>query len=246
MEFSFNREVRNQLNEVDSRFKSGLLRSWPELNTFVNRLEGDSTWEHLPIMTLVFYHYLNIDSKLTSAMVNIFKNLYLSQSIHSWVMDDEEGQEYNQELQFSILIGDYIFGYILKLLLDNQAEKLINSFSMMMCNINEGLVRKHALLLDTEQALKEIKAPLYSTAFQTAAQLAGCNSENICARLGFDIGMAIELLHLGMNNQADQYVHSSFELLSDLKHRSASGSILERALHELHDRACAQERAAVI
>lgn len=245
MEFSFARDIRNQRNEVESRFKSGMLRTWPDLSPWLIRMEGDATWEHLPTMTLIFYQHLGVESPLASAMAGIFKNLYFAQSIHSGVKDDEEGQEYNQELQFSILIGDYIYGYVLKLLLDHQVVHLLPTFADMIADINEGLVRKHRLASDPITALQETKAPLYAAAFQTAAELSEKREADIYSKLGRDLGMAIELLHLGLNSKAHHYIHTSFEILSNyIKH--PSGGILEKAVHEMYDRSCARDRAAVI
>lgn len=247
MEFSFAREVRSQIHEMDSTFKNGLLRSWPGLNTFVKRMEGDPTWDHLPVLTLMFHHYLGVESSLATSMAGIMRNLYLAQSIHSWVKDDEEGQDYNQELQFSILIGDYMFGYILKMLLENRSDSILSTLSAMICTISEGLVRKHRFSPDPVKALKETKAPLYATAFQTAAELSGnVNDAPAFGQIGHHLGMAVELLHLGMNSEADKHVHSGFELLSAHRHRHSANSGLDKAIQELHDHSCRQGRAAVI
>ncbi len=94
--------------------------------------------------------------------------------------------------------------------------------------------------------MEEIKAPLYATAFQTAAQLAGGGQERAYYRLGHDIGMAVELLHLGINQQVDKYIHSSFEILSSLKEGNACYGVMMKVINELHDLACNQDHAAVI
>lgn len=246
MEYLFARDYRHQLNDVDRSFKTGMLKSWPEIKTYVNLLEGDTTWDHLTLMTLVFYDHLGINNRLSTVMAYIFKNLYLAQTIHCGVKDDEEGQEYNQDLQFAILIGDYTFGYIMQLLLENQAERVLSSLASMICAISEGLVRKRYQVWNPIKEIEEVKAPLYATAFQTAAQLAGCGRESSYRRLGHDMGMAVELLHLGVNSQVDRYVHSSFEILSSLKHDNALEGVMGKVINELHDLACSQDRAAVI
>ena len=246
MEYLFAHDYRHQLNEVERYFKAGMLKPWPEINTYINRLEGDTTWDHLSLMTMVFYEHLSIDQRLSTVMAYIYKNLYLAQSIHCGVKDDEEGQEYNQDLQFAILIGDYTFGYIMQLLLENKAEKVLDSLSAMICTISEGLVRKHQQAWNHIREVEEIKAPLYATAFQTAAQLAGGGQESAYYRLGHDIGMAVELLHLGINQQVDKYIHSSFEILSSLKEGNACYGVMMKVINELHDLACNQDHAAVI
>lgn len=246
MDYLFARDYRRQLIDVERNFKAGLLKSWPEIETYVNRLEGDTTWDHLALMTLVFYDHLHVDNRLSTVMAYIFKNLYLAQSIHCSIKNDEEGQEYNQDLQFAILIGDYTFGYIMQILLDHKAERVLSSLASMICTISEGLVRKYHQAWNTIKEIDQIKAPLYATAFQTAAQLAGAGKESVYYRLGHDLGMAVELLHLGVNNQVDQYVHSSYEILTSLKNGQTYKGVIERVINELHDLACSQERAAVI
>lgn len=246
MEYLFAQDYRHQLNDVERRFKTGMLKSWPEIKTYVNRLQGDTTWDHLALMTLVFYDHLQVDNRLSTVMAYIFKNLYLAQSIHCSVKNDEEGQEYNQDLQFAILIGDYTFGYIMQILLDNKAEQVLSSLASMICTISEGLVRKYHQTWNAIKEIDQIKAPLYATAFQTAAQLAGVGKESAYYHLGHDIGMAVELLHLGVNNQVDRYVHSSFEILSGLKQDHALDGIMGKVINELHELACSQDRAAVI
>lgn len=246
MEYLFARDYRHRLNEVERSFKNGMVKSWPEIKTYANRLEGDTTWDHLSLMTLVFYDHLGVNNRLSTVMAYIFKNLYLAQTIHCGVKDDEEGQEYNQDLQFAILIGDYTFGYIMQLLLENQAERVLTSLASMICTISEGLVRKRYQAWNPIREIEEVKAPLYATAFQTAAQLAECGMESSYSRVGHDIGMAVELLHLGVNNQVDRYVHSSFEILSGLKQDHALDGIMGKVINELHELACSQDRAAVI
>lgn len=246
MEYLFARDYRHQLSDVERTFKAGMLKSWPEIKTYVNRLEGDTTWDHLALMTLVFYDHLQVDNRLSTVMAYIFKNLYLAQSIHCSVKNDEEGQEYNRDLQFAILIGDYTFGYIMQILLDNKAEQVLSSLASMICTISEGLVRKYHQTWNTIKEVEQIKAPLYATAFKTAAQLSGTGMESAYYRLGHDIGMAVELLHLGVNNRVDQLVHSSFEILSSLKNGQAYEGVMGRVISELHDLACSQDQAAVI
>ena len=246
MEYLFARDYRQQLGEVERIFKTGMLKSWPEIKPYVNLLEGDTTWEHLTLMTLVFNDHLGIDDRLSTVMAYIFKNLYLAQTIHCQVKDDEEGQEYNQDLQFAILIGDYTFGYIMQLLLENRAEQVLDSLASMICAISEGLVRKRYQAWSPIKEIEEIRAPLYATAFQSAAQLAGCGMESFYHRLGHDMGMAVELLHLGVNSQVERYVRNSFEMLSSLKHDHSLGGVMGKVISELHELACSQGRAAVI
>lgn len=246
MEYLFARDYLHQLNEVERSLHAGMLKLWPEIKIHVNRLKGDTTWDHLALMTLVFYDHLHVDRRLSTVMAYIFKNLYLAQSIHCGVKNDEEGQEYNRDLQFAILIGDYTFGYIMQLLLDNKAEHVLDSLSAMICTISEGLVRKYQQPWNPIKEISEIKAPLYAAAFQTAAQLAGAGSESAYYRLGHAVGMAVELLHAGVNNQVDQYVHSSFEILSSLKNGQNYHGVIEKVINELHDLACSQDQAAVI
>ncbi len=108
--------------------------------------------------------------------------------------DDEEGQVYDQNMQFSILIGDYIFGCILKMLVEIGADHLLDVFSNTIGQMNEGMVMKHKLQTAPEQVVAKTRASLYQAAFLTAARLKDIAPDAVMwyARLGFHVGMALE------------------------------------------------------
>ena len=59
------------------------------------------------------------------------------------------------------------------------------------------------------------------------------------------MGMAVELLHLGVNSQVERYVRNSFEMLSSLKHDHSLGGVMGKVISELHELACASRRCDI-
>jgi len=249
MRYIYTRELKYELLEVEQLFRTGLAPWSLEVDRYLVRLNNDSTWQHLPGMVLSAYHFMGLDKSFSIAMANIFKNLYFAQSIHSWVRDDEEGQEYNRDLQFSILIGDYIFGHVLKLLVNIQATILLQDFLPMICTIHEGSVLKHKFAISEIGVLQKTRVPLYSTAFITAGKLARLSPERlkIYGRLGYNMGMAIELLENNHDQEADQYIHDSISLYEEFSQVQMIGpAILDRAVAEIHDIISRLNQVAVI
>lgn len=246
----FTREYQSELHDVDEIFKNGLMPWWDDVCDYLCRLEKDYTWENLPGLVLCIYRYLGLNTKISILMADIFKTVYFANTIHTFIADDEEGQEHNQELQFNILIGDYAFGRILKLLVEAKAVKMLKDFSDMMSEINEGLVLKHKLNAGQHQTIRKTKAPLYATAFFTAAKLSGVDeaSHDLYRHMGYNLGMAIELMgNPRLRAEAQVYVHKSEEIFEEInKRNNILNSTLERVIKGLHDILCTKDEIAVV
>jgi hypothetical protein len=183
-------------------------------------------------------------------MANIFKTIYFSNRIHVLVKDVKEGQKHDKELQFNILIGDFIFGRVLKLLVESNVSKLLATLSNTICEINEGLVMQYKLKAESSQAFKKTKAPLYSAVFNTAAQLSGLEGETKerYEELGYNFGMAMELCNQsGMRQEAIVYMHKT-ELIMDkfMDNYNIPDSILKKMINNLHASTYRPERVAIV
>jgi geranylgeranyl pyrophosphate synthase len=220
MEFIFTREMQDDLREVNNTFQRSLLPWWDEISIYVPEADRDLGYKLLPAMVINAYRYLGIERELTIQMANIFKTINFANIIHILAKDDEEGQIHNQELQFAILIGDYIFGRVLKLLLEADADKLLNIFATMICSINEGLVIKHTLHGGLEDVLTKTRAPLYTNAFLTAGKMAGLKPETaeIYSEIGHNLGMAVELIYIYHQEKCGRtYLYKAQSLMGQLQ-----------------------------
>ncbi len=238
--FVFSRELNKELGIIDETLRESLNSWWDEIEVFANELEADPLWKSIPEFVLLAYDYFEIERDLSIKMAVIFKMVYLTKHIHGTIKDDEEGQEYNQLLQFTILIGDYLSGLTMSLLLKNGWGELIDSFADLMIDINEGLIIKHKIAPDSGEAVEKASASLYKTIFITAARIAGVTSKSeleIANRLGTHVGMVMVLLYSNAAPQEiSKYIIQANQLFIRL---SQSGQVipgnLEMALRELTD-----------
>ncbi len=217
MVFQFTRDLSSELLDVDGVFKTSILPWWQEIETYIELIRSDHTWKTLPAIVFSIYRGTGLNREFCITMANIFKILYLSVFIHELIKDDEEGQEYNQDMQFSILIGDYMFGRILALLVEAEADMLLPALADMICEINEGMVKRYKLAASQEEFVESTRASFYKTAFLTAAYCAGKNiEEQGCFKeAGYKLGMALEFLKEEvLREEALSYLGDSEKLLS--------------------------------
>ncbi|MGS0764133.1 hypothetical protein [Syntrophomonas curvata] len=250
MNLIFTRDLKAELADLEQVFKHSLLPWWDNIDNYVNRLKNDFTWTILPPVVMSIYKYTGHNRQLSIAMSNIFRNCYLAHRIHALVKDDEEGQQHDQELQFSILIGDYLFGYVLKALVDTRADSQVDDFTQMIAEVNQGMLVKHKLNGSCEEVAEKTRAPFYATAFLTAAQLAGYDRETckVYHNMGFHFGMSVELgQDPSLKQQAQFHVHECEKLFIKLNQRdNIANSNLERAIRDLHCHFCDLGEFAVV
>lgn len=196
MVFKFTRDLSSELVDVEGLFKNSILPWWQEIQPYMESIKSDHTWKTLPSIVFTIYRSAGLNRDFCISMANIFKILYLSVFIHEAIKDDQEGQEYNQDMQFSILIGDYMFGRMLALLIEVEADMLLPAFAEMICEINEGMVKRYKLGSSQDAFVENTRVPFYKTAFLTAAHCAGKNIEEqeFYKKAGYKLGMAIEFL----------------------------------------------------
>ncbi|MEN6459885.1 MAG: hypothetical protein ABFC94_00750 [Syntrophomonas sp.] len=250
MKFLFTSEINADLLNVDKLFEQSLLPWWDEISVYNNRMKDDFTWQVLPAVVLHVYKYFGLNCQIAIAMANIFKTIYFSNGIHILVKDDKEGQKPGKEMQFAILIGDFIFGRVLKLLVESDVSNLLATLSNMICEINEGMVLQYKLEADSNQVFKKAKAPLYSAVFNTAAQLSGLEGEKkeVYKELGYNLGMTLELSNQSeFQQEAILYMHKTESTLGRFKdYYNTPDSILTRVIKNLHASICGPESIAVV
>ncbi len=187
--------LRGDAEAIDRHF-AVLLERWGErLHPYRSAVSGDFTFACLPLLVNKAFRFLGNDTDLSLAMANIFKTVYFANTINQTLRDDAEGQQHDQEMQFSILISDYIFGWVLKKLVECNAAWLLDKFAGMMAEINEGFILKHCRGAGEDIVREKTRIPLYATAFYAAGRTAGCEPESALAysRIGSELGMVMEL-----------------------------------------------------
>lgn len=225
MVFQFSRNLSDELQELDALFNKSISPWGQDMEIYMEWINRDHTWSALPPIVFSIYRGMGLNQDLSLSMANIFKILYLSVLIHESIHDDEEGQEYNQHMQFSILIGDYMFGLIMALLIDNQADMLLPLFTDLICEINEGMIRRYKLGSNRSDFIASSRASLYKSAFLTAARCAGKAKEEqgSLQQAGHNLGIAIEFLNYEeLRGEALPYLEASCSLLMTEPHNSIS------------------------
>lgn len=249
MNFAFTRELEVEIFDMEKMFKQSLQPWWGDISFLLARLQGDLSFQLMPSVAVLAYRFLDMDRRITVSMANIFKTIYFASKIHIMIKDSEEGQPQNQELQFTILIGDYIFGRVLKLLLEARADQLLDEFARMISQINEGLVIKYKLDASLQEVLFKSSIPLYATAFASAAKLKGLAPEGIkiYEQIGLNLGMALELAMAGDTLGAMDYLDQTYATIGDFKAATGEGNTsLDKLLQELQTMLTVSNSAAVI
>ena len=212
MDFMLTREMQNDLREVNETFASSLRPWWNEIAAYLPEVSKDPGFNLLPAMVVAAYKSIGLEQDLTIKMANLFKTIFMANQIHVLIKDDEEGQLHNQELQFTILIGDYIFGKILKLLLEANADRLLDMFAIMIGDINEGFITRYKFDSSFEEGLIKTRGPLYQKAFLTGARLADWPQKqaDIFGDIGYNLGMAMELIFFHeLISTGQKYLHQA-------------------------------------
>ncbi|MGI5920825.1 MAG: hypothetical protein ACOX6I_03735 [Syntrophomonadaceae bacterium] len=250
MKFLFSSEINSDLVSVDKLFKQSLFNWWDDICVYHNRIKDEFTWKVLPAVVLQVYRYFGLNHRTAIALANIFRTIYFSNCIHELIRDDDDGQQYNNDMQFTILIGDYIFGRVLKLLVESDVSCLLSTFSSMMCELDEGMILQYKLKADRNQVIKKSKAPLYAAVFDTAAQLSGLGEDSRRAyrKLGYNLGMSLELSnHACSRQEARDYIHKTELILEMVKDsHNTPDSILHKVTRNLHANICGLENVAVV
>lgn len=196
-------QLHDELNRMNWYLFESIKKWERELEPIINRLHSNRHWQALPYHTIIINRFLGSSMDDAARLGAIFRLFVLSDHVHLRVQDDEEGQLYDEELQFNILIGDLMYGSALNLLCDRGWYKLLPLLTEMIVQVNEG----HALVIsdprvDVIQIAAKEWGSYYQSAFQAAAVINDLTSEH-CLRLagiGMDLGLSITARELGLGN----------------------------------------------
>ena len=231
-------ELKEEQAQINDAFNNMLQPWWPDLSEYLGGLDNDPAWCQFDAVVLSIYKYFMAENERALDLSAVLKAVYFVKYIHGLVRDESEGQIHDRKLQFSILIGDFVFGYAFKMLLDSDSAMLIDSFSAMICDMNEGMVLEHMTDLSPTEKIQKTLAPLYEYAFLTGAVLAGCSADEKewSKKLGESLGTAVELyIRDSKKEDIAPLVAESIRLFGCLnRSRPIPGSILEKIIAELN------------
>jgi len=248
MDWGFTRGLQEELLQVEANFKTCLNPWWKEVESYYEQLQDDDTFMMLPALTLSVYRHMGHDLSTSITLATIAKIIYFSNSIHEHIKDDEEGQEPDRDLQFSILIGDYMLGQVLNILVDEQLDVLLPMFSSMMAEVNQGLIEKYKMNLDWMKGLEKSRMPIYRIVFASAARLAqaGAREEERLSVLGYHAGMTVELCkEPGFYETARSHARQAQQIFLQREYDSLS-DYLFNIIRGFNEVLCTAEQAAAI
>lgn len=214
----YNREMQHCLNELDSILNKGLQPWWNRIAMHVGSLKDDIHFSTLPLVCVAAYTVQGVERSRALAMANLFRTVYLANHIHQQVRDEAEGQECDQRLQSDILLGDYIFGHLMQLLLDAQAEEMLDDLAQLMVTINEGYIWERAGSETRENVVLKTRVSYYEVAFRTAARMGSDREVESFAEIGAAFGKALTLFS-DEGLAASVYSRLVWELMRELGQR---------------------------
>lgn len=227
MNWGLTRSFEEDLALVDKYYRNSLRPWWGEVEKHHQRLEEDTAFMVLPALAISVFRDMGNSRDTSLTIGHIIKLICLSNFIHEEVKDDDEGQTQDSEMQFSILIGDYILGQVLDIIIDQQLDSLIKMFAEMMAAVSQGLTEKYKMDLDWQEVVERSRLPLYRTVFQAAGRVAGAgsNTEVWLDSLGYNLGMAVELgKDLRFREEARRFAGRAEEMFQ-LKNDRAKSSV---------------------
>lgn len=213
------------------------LKPWAvDMEKYQKPMEKELHWTALPALTVAVNRHFANNIPRSGCIAAIFGLVLFADFIHCQVKDDSEGQEYNRDLQFSILIGDLIFGQSVKLLNSINAHELVGIITDMMCIINEAhVMRKISKGDDMQDILAREKACFYRYSFLAAARLGGCGPIEckFYEDLGYDVGMAVTLYDSGMQSASVPFLEKAKSMLSGHRSHNTDNSLIPRLLDNI-------------
>ncbi|MGE5398668.1 MAG: hypothetical protein ACM3MK_14175 [Chitinophagales bacterium] len=219
-------------------FLSENLKPWTkDLDEHARTASQDVHWVTLPWLALLINRYFGNQRIHELYLSTIFSLLYFSDHIHGKVLDDQEGQSCNQTLQFSILLGDLIFGKAIQLLLKMDEFELLPYMTSLIAHANEGHVISRKTGADDLDTIGLEKALYYKTLFLTASIIGGCSGRELklYEDIGYSLGMVITLQDRGMSAKSLPYLEKAEALLANQRRSNYDKCGLHRMIDELHD-----------
>lgn len=249
MNWGFTRGLQEDMLQVEASFKTSLNPWWAEVEGYYEQLQDDDTFVMLPALALAVYRNMGHDLSTSITLATIVKLIYFSNTIHEKVKDDEEGQKPDQDLQFSILIGDYMLGQVLNILIDKRLDTLLGLFSGMMAEVNQGLIEKYKMNLDWQEGIIKSRLPIYRIVFASAARLAraGLQEEERLAYLGYHAGMTVELCkESGFHEAARSHAQQAEKIFLQVRNDNVYCDYLYNILRGFNEVLCTADQAAAI
>ncbi|NPV92225.1 MAG: hypothetical protein HPY50_15775 [Firmicutes bacterium] len=172
-------------------------------------------------------------------MASLFNLILLAADVHGRIRDNDCG--YNaaghNNLDYPVLLGDFIYGTLLRRLCDLDCIEILPDLAGVICDINEGAMRRDELsaagggLLDYMPVIRQEYGSAFRQAARTGMWMAGeSDLEDTYSEMACYIGMAIGIEQVGMDPaMAKACRRDSLYLYSKLEY----GSVRRYAHHLL-------------
>ena len=182
------KEVKNQMAQ-EIRFKSLRLEDLIEYE--MNRLDRYL----FPSIVLTIGKIAGNNRETNISLATIFQYIFLAHSIHRLV-DKEDIKDSTR--QYSVLIGDFLFGQTFYKICDDSLYKYASEFVKVIETINEGVVMRWRLkdknisLKDYRVIISKERAALVGLAGRLAAKVAGLQEQyqQKLEEFSYSVGMA--------------------------------------------------------
>ncbi|NPV26341.1 MAG: hypothetical protein HPY81_02555 [Firmicutes bacterium] len=179
----------------------------------------------LPALVILSARAYGYTHPRVTCMAGVVQMMFLAASIHNEVPDD--GERLNgdplvadrERSQFSVLIGDYIYGKVLRLLCEADCVEMLPWLAGVICEMNEAaMVRLQAektgrINLEIQlEILRREFAVLFGAACRIGAILAGAADEQILnlIRVGENLGMVLGIRERQLDGQLlAQYIEEA-------------------------------------
>ncbi len=169
-------------------------------------------------------------------LASLFQYIFLSDKVHRLVTDGDIPED---QRQYPILVGDYLFGQAFKKLCEKDLFPHLKEFTKLIEDMNQGVIQrwslkdKPMLLDDYKLILGKEKASILKLAAKMTAEINDTreNVRNKLERFGYNLGMAWAFNGEGLNSSIkNEYLDKAD---SDIK--SLTGMCLIQPLNELYD-----------
>lgn len=219
-------------------FQKSLNPWYKDLESYLTSLRTDPHWWVLPGVVMAVHRFFGSEYSNELHHAVIFTLIYLADHIHCRVKDAEQGQLYDESLQFSILIGDLLTGRAIQLLAQLEGgQHMLEPIADMMAELGEGhTLKKLAGDNATSKTIAQEKAAFYRYAFEVGAMAAGRTAAEVkeYAAFGQEIGEKLSKRFEGMpDDSALSLDKAKSFLIKRAKNRGPEMCELVRLLDEL-------------
>lgn len=166
----------------------------------------------LPALVILSARSFSYNHPRVICMASMVQMMFLSSSIHNQIMDDGEESlvKTQPEPQYPALVGDLVYGKVLRLLCEANCVEMLPWLAGVICDMNDAAVARLQAgktgRLNSEFKLEYLRreyAALFGVAGRIGASLAGAEKDQIhnMTQIGMNLGMIIGICEHQLDGQ---------------------------------------------